>query len=106
MQKRLNNQPDLIFASMKLINKFFLYLLISLTLSSCGLANRMYLTKESKIALSPRGYSADTYHKLEAHKKQDIQRRNRKRVITLIITANALIFTPLLLGQNSDASRK
>lgn len=91
---------------MKIIKKFFLYLLISLTLGSCGLSKRTYLTKESKIALSPRGYSADTYHNLDAHKKQEIQRRNRKRIITLIITANALIFAPIFLGQDSDGPHK
>ncbi|CAN5619094.1 hypothetical protein BH23BAC1_BH23BAC1_04370 [soil metagenome] len=91
---------------MNFTKKFFLYLLISLTLSSCGLSKRVYLTKENRIALSPRGYSADAYHKLDEHKRQDIQRRNRKRAIALIITANALIFTPMFLNQDSDGPQK
>jgi predicted small lipoprotein YifL len=86
--------------------KIFVFLLIITSLTSCGLSKRVYMTHENKIAISPRGYSANAYHKLDDHKKQDLQRRNRTRAITLIITANALLFVPMFLNQDSDTPQK
>ncbi|MDQ3535310.1 MAG: hypothetical protein M3421_06750 [Bacteroidota bacterium] len=71
-------------------------------ISSCGLSKRIYLTPEKKIALSPREYSAKEYKNLESHKKQQIQKRNRNVMVTLIVSANAIIFVPLYLSQSTD----
>lgn len=86
--------------------KFFSFCLILLLLSSCGFSDRMYLTSDKRIAVTPRGYSVKAYKRLDEHQQQKIKRRNRTLVVTMIVSANALIFFPLFLNQHTDAVDK
>lgn len=87
---------------MNFIRKSVSLILIVLFLSSCGISKRMYFTSDKKIAISPRGYTATSYKKLDTNSQGKIQKRNRTMVISLIVSANALIFFPLLMSQQSE----
>lgn len=87
---------------MHYLRKFFAFIIILCVLTSCGLHKRIYLNSDNKIAIAPRGYSVKTYKGLETRKKQSLEKRNRIRNITLIVSANALIFIPIILSHHSD----
>ncbi len=60
------------------------------------------MTSDKEIAISPRGYTAKNYKGVDSNKKQRIQNRNRAFMVTLIISANAFLFIPLLIKPVSD----
>jgi predicted small lipoprotein YifL len=87
---------------MQFFKKIVACFLIVISISSCGVSKRIYFTPENKIALSPRGYSSSQYKQMNSQKQQIIQKRNRRFMVALIVTANAFIFVPLFLNQKTD----